>query len=183
MLNTLITSKTRIKLLLKFFLNPGTRAYLRGLASEFNESTNAIRVELNRLTSAKLLKSVNNGRTVQYEANKEHALFNDIQSVVSKFVGIDTLVEEIVDKLGDIQLAYVIGDYAKGNDSGLIDLVLVGQVNDAKLKKIISRTERLINRKIRTLVLDSMDVGRLNKRLDIDNALRIWEKEIPDASL
>ena len=57
MLNTLITSKTRINLLLKFFLNPGTKAYLRGLASEFDESTNAVRVELNRLTQAKILKS------------------------------------------------------------------------------------------------------------------------------
>ena len=73
MLDSLITSKTRVKLLLKFFLNPGTRAYLRGLADEFGESTNSIRVELNRLTDAKLLKSLNSGRTVQYEANTEHS--------------------------------------------------------------------------------------------------------------
>ena len=44
MLETLITSKTRVKLLMKFFLNPGTRAYLRGLATEFDESTNSVRV-------------------------------------------------------------------------------------------------------------------------------------------
>ena len=87
MLDTLITSKTRIKLLLKFFLNPGTKSYLRGLATEFGESTNAIRVELNRLTEAKLLKSVNSGRTVEYRANKQHSLFKDLQSVVKKFVG------------------------------------------------------------------------------------------------
>ena len=84
MLESLITSKTRIKLLLKFFLNPGTRAYLRGLATEFGESTNAIRVELNRLTDAKLLKSINSGRKVEYRANKEHSLFKDIQNVVNK---------------------------------------------------------------------------------------------------
>ena len=137
MLDSLITSKTRIKLLLKFFLNPGTRAYLRGLATEFGESTNAIRIELNRLTDAKLLKSVHSGRTVEYSANKEHSLFMDIQSVVKKFVGIDTLVEELADKIGNVQSAYVIGDYAKGNDSGLIDLALVGDVDDAKLKEMI----------------------------------------------
>ncbi len=82
MLDTLITSKTRVKLLLKFFLNPGTKSYLRGLATEFGESTNAIRVELNRLTDAKLLKSVHAGRTIQYRANKQHSLFKDLQSVV-----------------------------------------------------------------------------------------------------
>ena len=177
MLNSLITSKTRIKLLLKFFLNPGTKAYLRGLAAEFGESTNAIRVELNRLTDAKLLKSVNSGRTVEYRANKEHSLFKDIQSVVTKFVGIDTLADELADKLGEIQSAYVIGDYAKGNDSGLIDLALVGKVDDIKLKEMITKTENLIKRKIRTIILDPKDMEKLNNRLYIDHALCIWKKE------
>ncbi len=174
MLDTLITSKTRVKLLLKFFLNPGTKSYLRGLATEFGESTNAIRVELNRLTEAKLLKSVNSGRTVEYRANKQHSLFKDIQSVVKKFVGLDKVVEELAAKLGDIQASYVIGDYAKGNDSGLIDLVLVGQVDDEKLKEVTKKTEELIDRKIRTLVLAPTDLEKLQSRLDIEHALFIW---------
>ena len=177
MLDTLITSKTRVKLLLKFFLNPGTKSYLRGLATEFGESTNAIRVELNRLTEAKLLKSVNSGRTVEYRANKQHSLFKDLQSVVKKFVGLDKVAEELAAKLGDIQAAYVIGDYAKGNDSGLIDLVLVGQVDDEKLKEVTKKTEGLIDRKIRTLVLAPTDLEKLQSRLDIEHALFIWGKE------
>jgi len=177
MLDTLITSKTRVKLLLKFFLNPGTKSYLRGLATEFGESTNAIRVELNRLTDAKLLKSVNSGRTVEYRANKQHSLFKDLQSVVKKFVGLDKVAEELAAKLGDIQAAYVIGDYAKGNDSGLIDLVLVGQVDDEKLKEVTKKTEELIDRKIRTLVLAPTDLEKLQSRLDIEHALFIWGKE------
>jgi len=176
MLETLITSKTRIKLLLKFFLNPGTRAYLRGLATEFGESTNAIRVELNRLTEAKLLKSVNSGRTVEYRANKDHSLFKDLQSVVKKFVGIDTLAEELAAKLGNVQAAYVIGDYAKGVDSGLIDLVLVGDVDEEKLKEMTEKTEGLIDRKIRTLVLKKSDLEKLDKRLDLKHSLFIWSK-------
>ena len=174
LLDSLITSKTRIKLLLKFFLNPGTRAYLRGLATEFGESTNAIRVELNRLTEAKILKSVHSGRTVQYRANKKHSFYKDMQSVVKKYVGLDKLAEELIARLGDIQAAYVIGDYAKGSDSGLIDLVLVGQVDDEKLKEMTTKTEKLINRKIRTLVLDPIDLEKLNSRLDIEHALFIW---------
>ena len=55
MIETLISSKTRIKLLLKFFLNSNTTAYLRSLESEFGESTNAIRIELNRLEEAGML--------------------------------------------------------------------------------------------------------------------------------
>ena len=174
LLDSLITSKTRIKLLLKFFLNPGTKAYLRGLATEFGESTNAIRVELNRLTEAKILKSVHSGRTVQYRANKKHSFYKDMQSVVKKYVGLDKLAEELIARLGDIQAAYVIGDYAKGSDSGLIDLVLVGRVDDDKLKEMTAKTEKLINRKIRTLVLNPKDLEKLNSRLDIEHALFIW---------
>ncbi|MDY0178946.1 MAG: ArsR family transcriptional regulator, partial [Synergistaceae bacterium] len=64
MLDSFVTSKTRIKLLLKFFINPDTTAYLRGLADEFGESTNAVRVELNRLSRAGILDSRAEGRTI-----------------------------------------------------------------------------------------------------------------------
>ena len=55
MIEALISSKTRIKLLLKFFLNSSNRAYLRGLEEEFVESTKAIRLELNNLEKAGML--------------------------------------------------------------------------------------------------------------------------------
>ena len=176
MLNTLITSKTRINLLLKFFLHPGAKAYLRELAKEFGESTNAIRVELNRLSDAKLLQSTNLGRKVIYKANNKHNLFRDIQSVVRKYVGLDRLVEDVVSRLGSIDAAYVVGDYARGIDSGLIDVVLIGTVDSDRLEKFILKTGNLIDRKIRPLVLDQEEFEKLWVRLDIDHALPIWNK-------
>ena len=177
MLNTLITSKTRINLLLKFFLNPGTKAYLRELSAEFNESTNAVRVELNRLTEAKLLKSASLGRKVIYSANIKHKLYRDIQNVVRKFVGLDQLVEDLIKRLGTVEKAYVIGDYAKGIDSGLIDVVLVGNVDTKTLEQFVIKTGKLINRKIRPLVLDKVEFEKLKVRLDINHALPIWSKK------
>ena len=174
MLESLITSKTRIRLLLKFFLNPETRAYLRELASEFGESTNGIRLELNSLTKAKLLKSSNVGRTVVYRANKDHTLFADIQSVVQKYVGIDHLVDDLISELGQIDAAYIIGDYAHGSDSGLIDLVIVGQVKVDVLQRLIEKTGEIISRKIRPLVLDREELQHLWNHLDIEHALPIW---------
>lgn len=173
-MESLITSKTRIKLLRKFFLNPETRAYLRELATEFGESTNAIRVELNRLTEAKLLQSKDHGRTVLYRANTEHALFKDIRNVVRKYVGIDRLAEDLVTELGQVDAAYITGDYARGVDSGLIDLVLIGQVNRDSLQRVIEKTSKLIHRTIRPLVLNEKEFRQLRERLDIDHALPIW---------
>ena len=53
MLDSLITSKTRLRMLIKFFINTANKGYLNGLANEFNESTNSIRKELNNLSAAR----------------------------------------------------------------------------------------------------------------------------------
>ena len=157
-------------------MNPGTKAYLRELSAEFGESTNSVRIELNRLTDAKLLKSTSLGRKIIYTANNEHNLFRDIQNVVRKFVGLDQLVEDLIKRLGSVEKAFVIGDYAKGIDSGLIDVVLVGDVDTDTLDKFVIKTGKLINRKIRPLVLDEVEFNKLRSRLDIDHALPIWNK-------
>ena len=58
MLGELITSKTRLRLLIKFFISQANRGYLNGLATEMGESTNAIRKELNHLQGAGYLEKV-----------------------------------------------------------------------------------------------------------------------------
>ena len=174
MLDSLITSKTRVKLILKFFLNPETRAYLRGLSEEFGESTNGIRVELNRLADAGLLETSENGRTILYGANKEHPLFPELHSLVKKYLGIDKLIDNILAKLGNIELAFVTGDYARGIDSGLIDLVIVGNVNKDFLQELVGKAELIIKRKIRSLVLTHEEFIKLKRTIDVDNAILVW---------
>lgn len=149
MLDSLITSKTRIKLLLKFFSNTSNAAYLRALAEEFGESTNAVRVELNRLTEAGLLQSEAAGNTVLYKANVSNPIFSEVKKIVAKYLGFDQIVETVLGRLGNLELAVVVGDYARGNDSGIIDLRLVGQIDLDYLSLMIPKAEALINRKIR----------------------------------
>jgi hypothetical protein len=162
MLKDLITSDTRIKLLLKFFLNPENSAYLRQLAKDFEESTNGIRLELNKLASAKILESQVRGRNKIYRANTSHPLFEDIRSIVMKSTGIDKVIQNIIMKLGDLHLAFIRGDYATGADSGLIDLVVVGNdINRDELERVRRKTEQLINRKISVLILNQTEYRHL----------------------
>ena len=91
----LISSKTRIKLLTRFFFNPESRSYLRELAKEFNVSTNAVREELNQLRKTRLLKSEKKGRQVFYMANQDHPLFPELRSMVGKVMGIDQVIDSI----------------------------------------------------------------------------------------
>jgi len=178
MLDSLITSQTRIKLLLKFFLNPKTTGYLRQLASEFGESTNGIRVELNKLSDAQILTSHSEGRNVIYNANVQHPLFSDIRNIVLKSTGIDKVLTNIIQKLGSIKLAFIRGDYAVGKDSGLIDLILVGEnINLNELERVKGKTEKLITRKISVLVLDNAEYKQLEKNFQKDPILVILEAE------
>lgn len=154
MLDALITSKTRIKLLLKFFLNSRSNAYLRNLESEFGESTNAIRLELNRFESAGLLETYSNGNKKMYKANTGHPMFGDIQSLLRKFVGIDQIVEKVIHQLGSIEKVYVTGDFARGNDSKVIDLLIIAEnINREYLTRLVEKTEPHIKRKIRYAIM------------------------------
>lgn len=179
MLDSLITSKTRIKLLLKFFLNSESRAYLRGLAEELDESTNSVRVELNRLTKAGLLETSSDGRTKMYRANTKHPLFPDLHNVVKKFLGIDK-VEAILSDLGTVEMAMITGDYARGIDSGIIDLVIVGDISREMLQHLVDKAEDFIKRKIRVLVLTQEEFGKLKDKLKVEKALVIWKEDIKE---
>ncbi len=175
MLESLITSKTRIKLLLKFFLNPEVQAYLRELANEFGESSNSVRVELNRLTEAKVLQSISEGRKIQYKANISHPFFMEISSVVRKMVGLDQVIDKVLVELGGLERAFITGDYALGRDSGLIDLVLVGEVDRARVDHLSQRTEALIKRKIRTLILSETEYKGLLAMFSAGPVLILWD--------
>jgi hypothetical protein len=171
----LISSKTRIKLLIRFFFNPSTRSYLRELANEFNVSTNSVREELNQLTRTELLTSQKSGRQVFYKANQEHPLFPELKSMASKVMGIDQVVDGIVTRLGDIERAFLLDDYAEGKDSGIIDLVLVGNIDQYHLNDLSRKTERYIKRKIRTLVLSRDEFKEFEPKLKACPHILIWK--------
>lgn len=175
MLESIITSKTRVKLLLKFFSNPHTTAYLRGLADELGENTNAIRLELNRLSKAGLLSHEQDGNTILYKANIKNPFFKQLHRLVMKYMGLDDVVESIVNKVGPLQLAFITGSYAKGKDTGIIDLVLVADTFDLNyLQMLHKRAEDICNRKIRLLTLHPNEFQTLISSFEMDNALILY---------
>jgi len=150
MIDTLITSRTRIKLLIRLFLNSSSKAYLKGLAAEFDESSNAVRLELNRFEQAGLLTSSRDGMKKMFQANTDHPLYEDIRSILLKHLGFDHIIEKVVEKLGDLRRAFVTGDYARGIDTGTINLLLVGSSIDMDyLNQLSLKAEEIIKRSIR----------------------------------
>lgn len=151
MLTELFTSKTRIKLLLKLFLNPDVSCYLRELSNEFSISPNAVKGELDNLSEAGYLNKIQKGRSFFFSANQSHPFFDEIHSIVRKTIGIDRLVDQILSDLGNVKSAYVLDDYAIGRDSGLIDLLIIGDLDINHLEHLRAITEERIKRKIRII--------------------------------
>ena len=149
MLNQLITSKTRLRLLIKFFISQANRGYLNGLANEFNESTNAIRKELNHLSQAGYLEKYKDSNRIAYKANIKHPLFEVLQKVVYKHLGLEEIVERVLERMGTVEKILLVGDYAKGLDTGIIDVVLVGnRLNTEYIGALEEKIEKLIDRKV-----------------------------------
>ena len=177
MLEALITSKTRLKLLLKFFLNSDTTAYLRSLEPEFGASTNAIRQELNRFEKAGLLAADKKGNKKVYHANTKHPLFPEINSLLMKYVGIDQIIDKVVKKLGKLEKVYLVGELANGKDSPLIDLWFVGQYIDKNyLLELVEKVEQLVERKLRYIIIDNEELQDFLKTKYKNELLLLWEK-------
>jgi DNA-binding transcriptional ArsR family regulator len=178
MLDTLITSKTRIKLLLKFFLNSNSRSYLRNLETEFGESTNSIRLELNKFEQAGLLTTEVDGNKKYFRANTTHPLFNDIHNILLKTIGFDKIVERVVEKLGNLEIVYITGDFARGVNTEIIDLIFVGDSIDKEyLTRLVEKTESLIKRKIRYVVFGIIEFEQFVKTQKESDLLVLWTKE------
>lgn len=154
MLESLITSKTRIKLMIKFFVNSDTTAYLRNLSEEFGESTNAIRLELNRFEEARLLESKSDQNKKVYKANTEHPYFKDMHRLLLKYVGIEEIVDSVVKHIGELEKGYIINDFAQGNPGNVLDLLLVGVNFDYDfLNKLVRKAEESVSFKIRYIAV------------------------------
>lgn len=150
MLDSLITSKTRLKLLIKFFVSASNQGYLRGLADEFQESTNAIRKELNQLEEAGYLEKNSEKNKIFYRANTQHSLFKPLQKLIHTFLGIEDVVDQVLSKSGGVQSVSLIGDYAKGLDSGVIEVLILGEdLNQAYLLQLAAKVAKKLNKEIK----------------------------------
>lgn len=159
----------------KFFLNSNTRAHLRGLQSEFGESSNGIRIELNRFEAAGLLSSLRDGNKKVYQANKDHPLFSDIHNIILKETGIDLVIEKVIHRIGNLMFVYLEGDFARGKDSNMIELILVGENIDREyLTRKILLAEKVVGRKVSFIVLDPVEAESYLNTFEPEDLLPLW---------
>ena len=173
LLGPLITSKTRLKLLLRFFVNQDLSGYLQGLSKELDENSNSIRVELNRLEEAGMLQTELDGRRKLYKVNKSHPLTSDITSMIRKVTGIEELVDRVVSRIGDnLEQVWVCGALAKGLESDTLEVLLVGNnLDKSYISELMKKAEEVINKTIDYVISPVISEEKQ------PNCLLVWQKQ------
>jgi predicted nucleotidyltransferase len=133
-----------------------------------------VKAELQQLSEAGLLAGEKSGRQVYYRADRSHPLFPELQSMVRKALGMDRIIESIVTRLGNLEAAYLTGDYAEGKDTGIVDLVLVGDIDQTNLADLVAKTERYVERRIRTLVVTAEEFRAMSASGRLCPNLPLW---------
>lgn len=175
MIDSIITSKARVKLLMKLFLNSNNQAHLRGIAKELNESTNAIHRELNRLFEANLLTDEYLDNRRIFKANTQHPLFENINHILQLTVGIDKIVNHVTMQIRNLDAAYIVGSFAAGVESDTIELLITGKDLDRQyIEHLVSRVEKMINKRIVLLIISASQMEYFFKDNPI---LLIWTSD------
>jgi predicted transcriptional regulator/predicted nucleotidyltransferase len=155
MLKDLFVSEVRIRILKTMLKNPEKAFHVRGLVRAVNTEINAVRRELDRLTSVGLLRKRQSGNRIYYNVNTSSILFPELLSLVSKEEGLGADIIRNIKKLGGIEFAVVSRAFLRGRQSTVldVDLFIVGTVNMPILEEIIKRNEKLLGKEINYTVM------------------------------
>ena len=167
MLDSLYISKSKIRrdLLSLFFTNSSNRYYLRELERNLGYSAGSIRRELLKFKQDNLFETHRVGNLLYYSLNTKHPLFNEIKSIVSKTVGVEGLLKNALSSLKNIQIAFIYGSFASGkeNFSSDIDLMIIGEPDDAPFYENISALESKLEREINPSIYSIADYKKKKK--------------------
>ena len=167
MLEALISSKTRVKLLTLFLLNPGSEFYIREIVRTTQENINSVRRELANLESFGLITGQKKGNQQYYSVNTGHFLYADLQKIVLKTQGVAGIIREALDR-EEISCMFIYGSFARGTagEKSDIDLFIVGTVDEDRLIPLIHSCEKATGREINYTLMTLRELEKRKKSKD-----------------
>lgn len=147
-------SKIRQGLLSLYFTNPSQKYYLRELERILGYSAGSIRRELLRFQQDNLFLTTKTGNLLYYSLNKKHPLYKELKSIVSKTVGAEGSLKEVMAEIKGIKLAFIYGSFAAKKEKGDsdIDIMVIGDPDASLLHKKIAALEQKLKREINPTV-------------------------------
>ena len=109
-----------------------------------------------------------------FRANTQHPLFKEVHNILLKTLGIDQIIETVIERLGQVEKVFLIGGFAKGLDSPIIDLIFIGDIDKNFLMTLAEKAEELIHRKIRYMIYQLEEFEKLRTSGFHEEALLLW---------
>jgi predicted nucleotidyltransferase len=144
MLETLLGSKLRAKVLGWLFSHPDERYFVRQLTNVLGGASTNVSRELARLEKTGILVSTTEGKQKYYQANRQSPLFDELQGLAVKTTGVVDVLRSALSPLAwQIAITFVYGSMANGEATSAsdIDLLVVGNVDEMALHRAISQAE------------------------------------------
>ncbi|MEO1517142.1 MAG: hypothetical protein AAFV95_19110 [Bacteroidota bacterium] len=124
-----------------------------------------------------MLTSRANGNKKVFQANIQHPLFSEIHNILLKHIGLDRIIENVIERLGDVDKVYLAGEFSRGIDSQIIDLVFIGDIDKKYLVNLIDKAEGIVKRKIRYLIYNQHEYDRIDWNKVDPEPLLVWSKD------
>ena len=155
MLETILGSKLRSKVLGWLFTHPDERYFVRQLTSLLKEDSTNVSRELIRLEKTGVLVSTKEGKQKYYQANRKSPVYNELHGLIVKTTGVaDVLRSALLPSAGRIKVAFIFGSIASGNEDKAsdIDMMVVGDISFGDVVSLISSAEEKLGREINSVV-------------------------------
>ena len=166
MLEQLLSSRTRVKLLKLFFLNPDQSYFVREIVRRTGEHLNSIRREVDNLLSCELISEEMVGKKRFFKVNTEHGLYPEIKSLLFKAQILQqkqTLRE--LQRIGRIKYLALTGYFA-GLDYTMTDVLIVGSINRTRLRRLLRRFQHDFDHEISYTVMTPAEFKYRNDLTD-----------------
>lgn len=160
MLETILGSKLRSKVLGWLFTHPDERYFVRQLTSLLREDSTNVSRELIRLEKTGILVSTKEGKQKYYQANRKSPIYDDLHGLIIKTTGVaDVLRSALAPSAGCIKVAFVFGSIAIGNENRRsdIDMIIIGEISFGDVSSLLHEAEEQLGREINPVVYSQQE--------------------------
>lgn len=169
MLEDLIISRVRVKLLVLLLSHPGTIFHVRDIVRKVDEEINAVRRELAHLEKSGLVSKEQRANRLFYTFRKDYPLYFELLELIGKTSGLGWDIIKNKAKLGKIKFAMISGRYLRGLpklSSSNVDCLVVGSVVLPELAQLVKAEEVRRNLELNYTVMTEEEFNFRKSRRD-----------------